>query len=169
MKYTTITDLELKGNSIGGSGLTSLANAVRHSYTLRTISLGWNNLGQSESGLQAFFSALAENRSIEKIDLNNNELGPEVGQHLGACLKSNATLRTVDLKWNRLGNAGAKALLKGLQLNKILQILELAGNKVSDDLLRQANDLLARNKNGDFPSKDAGRGFQSLNSRVHTF
>jgi len=136
MKYTTISDLELKGNSIGGAGLTSLANAIRHTYNLRTISLGWNNLGHSDSGLQAFFSALTENRSVEKIDLNNNEIGPEIGQYVSSCLKSNSTLHTIDLKWNRMGNVGAKAIIKGLNVNKTLQILELAGNKVSEDLIR---------------------------------
>ncbi len=48
-----------------------------------------------------------------------------------------------------MGNQGAKAILKGLNVNKILMILELTGNKVSDDILRQVNDFLVRNKNGD--------------------
>jgi len=91
-KYTTVTDLELKGNSIGGAGLSALAQVIRQNYTLKTISLGWNNLGNSESGLQNFFNAVAENRSIQKIDLNNNEIGPEIGQYIASCLKNNATL-----------------------------------------------------------------------------
>ena len=63
-KYTTVTDLELKGNNIGSAGITALANVIRSNFTLRSISLGWNNLGLNENGLQNFFNALAENRSI---------------------------------------------------------------------------------------------------------
>jgi Ran GTPase-activating protein (RanGAP) involved in mRNA processing and transport len=58
-------------------------------------------------------------------------------------------LETLDLRWNKLGNQGAKALLKGLNLNRSLTILELSGNTISDDYLRQVNEMLLRNKNGD--------------------
>jgi Ran GTPase-activating protein (RanGAP) involved in mRNA processing and transport len=74
-----VTDLELRGNNIGGAGISALAQVIRNNYTLKSISLEWNNLGASENGLQNFFNALAENRSIQKVDLNNNEIGPEIG------------------------------------------------------------------------------------------
>lgn len=123
---------------------------MRTSSTLKSISLEWNKLGSgNDQGLQRFFAALGENRSIQKVDLNNNEIGPEVGQHVASCLKQNQSLDTLDLRWNRIGNQGAKAILKGLNLNKTIMILEMSGNKVSDDILRQVNDYLVRNKNGD--------------------
>eukprot|EP00347_Sterkiella_histriomuscorum_P005929 403354723 len=147
-KYTTVADLELKGNNIGGAGISALAQVLRSNYHLRSINLAWNNLGTSESGLQNLFNALGENRNLQKIDLNNNEIGPEVCNSIANCLKSNQSLHTLDLRWNRIGNSGAKAIIKGLQMNKSLQILELAGNKVSDDYLRQINDILNRNKTG---------------------
>lgn len=43
--------MELKGNNIGGPGVVSLSQAVRQSYTLRSISLEWNNIGQSDTGI----------------------------------------------------------------------------------------------------------------------
>jgi hypothetical protein len=55
----------------------------------------------------------------------------------------------MDLRYNRIGNQGAKAIMKGLNLNKTVTILEISGSNVSDDILRQINDLLVRNKNGD--------------------
>jgi Ran GTPase-activating protein (RanGAP) involved in mRNA processing and transport len=119
-KYSNITDLELKGNNIGGAGLTALSNVLRSSYTLRSISLEWNKIGTSETGLQNLFLALTDNRSITKVDLRNNEIGPEVGTLIATCLKSNSTLQFIDLRWNRLGNTGAKAILKGLNVNKII-------------------------------------------------
>ena len=145
-KYTNITDLELKGNNIGGPGITALSNAIRTSYSLRSIGLEWNNLGQSETGLQNLFSALTDSRSITKVDLRNNEIGQEVGSCIASCLKSNTTLQFLDLRWNRVGNTGAKNLLKGLNVNKYLQGLDLNGNKVNDEYMKQINDLLNRNK-----------------------
>jgi hypothetical protein len=58
-------------------------------------------------------------------------------------------LENLDLRYNRIGNQGAKAIMKGLNLNKTVTILEISGSNVSDDILRQINDLLVRNKNGD--------------------
>ena len=48
-----------------------------------------------------------------------------------------------------MGNTGAKGILKGLNVNKTLQSLELNGNKVSDEYMKQINDLLNRNKQGE--------------------
>ncbi len=86
---------------------------------------------------------------MTKVDLNNNELGPEVGTLIAGSLKANSTLETLDLRWNRLCNQGAKAILKGLSFNKNLTLLELAGNRVSDDVLKQVSDCLTRNLNGE--------------------
>lgn len=64
-------------------------------------------------------------------------------------LKNNSTLENVDLRWNKLGNQGAKTILKGLNLNKSMTVLDLGGNRVTDEVLRQLNDYLTRNKNGE--------------------
>jgi Ran GTPase-activating protein (RanGAP) involved in mRNA processing and transport len=78
-KYTAVTDIELRGNSIGGEGIGALANVIRMSSTLRSLSLDWNNLGSAtDQGIAKFFSAIGENRSLIKVDLKNNEIGPEV-------------------------------------------------------------------------------------------
>jgi len=79
-KYTAVTDIELRGNSIGSEGITVIANIVRTTSTLRSISLEWNKIGSgSDQGLQKFFNALGENRSLQKVSISNNEIGPEAG------------------------------------------------------------------------------------------
>ena len=58
--------------------------------SIRSISLEWNNLGGAgEQGLSKFFQAMGENRSVTKLDLKNNELGPEVATQIANMLKSN--------------------------------------------------------------------------------
>lgn len=129
--------MELRGNSIGAEGLSSLANVIRMSTTLKSIGLDWNNLGTAnDQGVSKFFSAVGENRSLAKIDLSNNELGPEFGTLIASCLRSNSSLETLDLRWNKLSNQGAKTIMKGLNLNKSITILELSGNRVTDEILR---------------------------------
>jgi len=86
--------------------------------------------------MKRFFGALGENRSLLKLNLKNNEIGPEIGEFVANCLKSNTVLETLDLRYNRIGNQGAKAIMKGLNLNKTVTILEISGSNVSDDILR---------------------------------
>lgn len=86
--------------------------------------------------MKRFFGALGENRSLLKLNLKNNEIGPEIGEFVANCLKSNTVLETLDLRYNRIGNQGAKAILKGLNLNKTITILEMSASGVSDDILR---------------------------------
>jgi hypothetical protein len=86
--------------------------------------------------MKRFFGALGENRSLLKLNMKNNEIGPEIGEFVANCLKSNTVLETLDLRYNRMGNQGAKAIMKGLNLNKTVTILEISGSNVSDDILR---------------------------------
>jgi Ran GTPase-activating protein (RanGAP) involved in mRNA processing and transport len=86
--------------------------------------------------MKRFFGALGENRSLLKLNMKNNEIGPEIGEFVANCLKSNTVLETLDLRYNRIGNQGAKAIMKGLNLNKTVTILEISGSNVSDDILR---------------------------------
>lgn len=116
--------------------MTALAQSIRSTYTIKTLSLEWNNIGSSETGMANLFAAIGDNRSLTKVDLRNNEIGAEAGIHIANCLKANQTLQHLDLRWNRLSNAGAKAILKGLGINKTIQSLELNGNKVSEDLMK---------------------------------
>ena len=86
--------------------------------------------------MKRFFGALGENRSLLKLNLKNNEIGPEIGEFVANCLKSNTVLENLDLRYNRIGNQGAKSILKGLNLNKTITILEMSASGVSDDILR---------------------------------
>jgi NLR family CARD domain-containing protein 3 len=86
-KYTAITDIDLDGNSIGSEGLTALAQIIATSSTLRSLSLEWNKIGgSSDQGMKRFFGALGENRSLLKLNLKNNEIGPEIGEFVAHCL-----------------------------------------------------------------------------------
>lgn len=63
--------------------------------------LEWNNLGSHVDGLEALFSLLQINNSIEHIDLRNNKIGGEdQSQILSNIIRNNKSLKSLDLKWN---------------------------------------------------------------------
>jgi len=68
--------------------MASLATALRHSCSVRSITLEWNSLGKHETCLQNFLLAVGDNRSLTRLDLRNNEIGQESGPHIAAMLKN---------------------------------------------------------------------------------
>ena len=70
----------------------------------------------------------------------------------------------LDLRWNEIGNEGAKALLSVLAKNNSLQDLILMGNKIDEEILKEINDKLNRNKNLNynyFVNNEKGKGNNS--------
>ena len=100
-----------------------------------SLSLEWNNVGQSQQGIECLCSALGVNKSLLHLDLRNNRIVPSAGPSLGNMLALHRTLQVLDLRWNDLGTEGAKSLLGPLEKNRGLIELDLAGNKVSEEVL----------------------------------
>ncbi len=70
---TTLTELNLKGNSLGEGGGQTIAAALRENHTLTELNLGYNSLG--EGGGQAIAAALRVNTTLTDLNLEHNSLG----------------------------------------------------------------------------------------------
>ena len=77
------------------------------------------------------FSAIAEglavNKSVQVLDLSNNQMCHGGARLLCLALKRNKTLKSLDMRWNNIGVAGGREFLAALQHNKTLVALQLAG------------------------------------------
>ena len=49
--HNHITKLDLKGNNIGERGISYLAQLLQENDSIKKLSLEWNNLGLSDTGL----------------------------------------------------------------------------------------------------------------------
>ena len=154
-----ISQLELKGNNITSKGLIYILDSLKQNFKLKTLNLEWNSLGLDPSGLEALSNFLSQNTSLNHLDLRNNRITTNDANLIGNLIKVSKSLISLDLRWNELGNIGAKTILTSMRENNIIQALELTGNNISEDLLRDLQGLLDRNRQK-YPSNS-----QNMNER----
>ncbi|NXT74949.1 LRC45 protein, partial [Zapornia atra] len=143
---TTVRSLDLKGNNLRTVGAEALGKLLRQNKSIRSLILEWNSLGVWEEGFSSFCQALGTNRSLQRLDLRNNQINHQGAGELAMALKQNASLQELDLRWNNIGLLGGRALLNCLHSNKTLKRLELAGNNVPSDILKAVEQAMDHNR-----------------------
>ncbi|XP_075072889.1 leucine-rich repeat-containing protein 45 [Mixophyes fleayi] len=138
--------LDLKGNNLRGDGAEALAKLLRHTSSLISLTLEWNNLGMWEDGFSLFCDGLSYNQTMQKLDLRNNQINHKGAEELSMALKRNLTLQELDLRWNNIGLLGGRAVLDCLQNNRSLHKMELSGNNIPSDTLKAIELCIDRNQ-----------------------
>lgn len=70
--HSHIIKLDLKANNIGERGATYLAYLLQDNDSIKKLSLEWNSIGLSDTGLAAICQSLVNNTSLQELDLRNN-------------------------------------------------------------------------------------------------
>ncbi|WP_309715879.1 hypothetical protein [Armatimonas sp.] len=126
---TSVTGLWLKRNPLGPEGAKKLAGMLRINQSLRVLDLV--NTDLRTTGFDAIVTALCEaNRSVERLYLSGNGLGPEQAHGLARLLREAPYLNALLLSVNRLGDEGAVLLAEALRKNTTLEELDLASNGI---------------------------------------
>ena len=125
--------LDLKHNSIKGADATELLAAVGVSKTLEELDLGENQLG--DLGVVELAEALQANTTcpLKRLDLGKNGITDAGAQILAAALLTNAVLTVLSLKGNSVSEAGAQALAEVLRANSSLTSLDVSGNDLGPE------------------------------------
>ena len=76
-----------------------------------------------DSSTVSIAKALAHNKSLKTLDLSHNDISDIGAEELGVALKQNSSLKGLMLWNNRVFHTGAEAIAAGLALNKSLQWL----------------------------------------------
>jgi Ran GTPase-activating protein (RanGAP) involved in mRNA processing and transport len=91
---TAIKVLELKGNNIHGTSTEGLAKLIRHNTSIRSFSLEWNSIGLMDTNaFPLFCESLTINKSLQDLDLRNNQITHTGALELCASLEKNVTLK----------------------------------------------------------------------------
>ncbi|KAG0025896.1 hypothetical protein BGZ82_009786 [Podila clonocystis] len=128
---TTLTNLDLWGNSIGDNGAQSLAEALKNNSTLTTLDLWRNSIG--DNGALALAELLERNSSLTTLSLGYNSIGPKGAQELyqlETLVHINNALRSPDLEslgifWESLRNV-QELQLHWIDLIKIVDLFRPA-------------------------------------------
>ncbi|KAK3260508.1 hypothetical protein CYMTET_30535 [Cymbomonas tetramitiformis] len=131
--------LNLLRNHLGDDSRTAILAALEGSDTLtsvcgilpNTFSHSLNNQRLEKEDAMLLAGELVHNRSLNKLDLTRNRIGPEGAKALAAALKPNEqrafneSLHTLNLAINLIGPQGTKELAAAL--NGSLTTLDLSG------------------------------------------
>ena len=93
---------------------------------------------------------LVQNKTLRKLELEGNLLGPNSAKEFGEALMVNKTLRFIDLESNQLSNdqntSGVETLIEMLYKNVTLLSLNLANNEMNDMIGRKLEEATAANQ-----------------------
>jgi Ran GTPase-activating protein (RanGAP) involved in mRNA processing and transport len=150
--------LLLNVNDLGDEGATILASALQQNRTLAELGLASN--GITQLGAATIFTALAEHRALQKLDLGYspstkvlsakpNFIGDEGAREVAQFLRRNTTLQQLDLRHTGITSVGIEALLVGLRKNQTLtrlwldskQDVRIARILAANQQLRPSTDL----------------------------
>lgn len=67
-----LTDINLRGNSVGDGGATSIANALRHNDKLRVLNVSANNIYYD--GASALARLIRSTNSLHCLDISYNHI-----------------------------------------------------------------------------------------------
>lgn len=142
--------LDVSYNKIGDRGANLLAAALDPEVSrcnLADLNLTYNKIGAP--GVFSVCKALLEgNKTLHRIDLSLNRIGPEGADCFGAVLKYSHTLEELILSRNNVGAGGVMNLLRGLEASEQrtnLHVLDLSWNSLTDDAAIMIADVLRGN------------------------
>ena len=133
---TSLSSLDLSRNSIGNEGANSLAQALRVNTSLSALDLSGNSIGNE--GANSLAQALRVNTSLFSVTLTFKSSGVEAANSLAQALRLNTSLSSLDLHLSSIGDEGANSLAEALRVNTSLSSLDLHSNSIGD---KGANSL----------------------------
>ena len=141
--------LNLASNQISTEGLKIIQNEVSISTSLKYLNLGVtegsfrvNNF--SGDGGIILARILLNNKSLETLILQENLLGEDAGDKIGAALIQNEGLKKLVISDNKIKNKGARSILEN---GSNLVSLDLSDNDISPEICYDLKSLIIHSKN----------------------
>lgn len=138
---------EIKNQSI--EFINAINEVVKHFLqisTARRISLNNYEGKISVDTLKILFKILGTNKTLQELDLSNDEINDEQIRDLFKSLHENTSLHKLDLSNNFIGGIGIQILSEALKVNKPpLKSLNLFGNFIDSDDIKTLSDALKVN------------------------
>ena len=161
-----LSELELCGAGMGNQECQSLATALKYVEKLRLLSLSYNPLGH---GISEFAKHLHSVPHLEKLYLNDTQMGEEEVTALAHSLKNVTQLSELDLSNNPLGHGGSE-LAKHLHSVPHLEKLHLNNTQMDEEevtalahSLQNVTQLSALN----LSNNPLGHGVSELAKHLH--
>ena len=125
--------LWLSSNKITSIGVSILAQALNNNKTLECLDLSNNQV--SDDGIHSLVKELSmNNKTLMKIGLAKNGITDKGIEHLVEMIKTNKTLTQIDLCANEISDEGIQILSNAMKkYNSTIEVLWLISNKLLTD------------------------------------
>ncbi len=94
--------------------MSALGSGLAKNEFLQELDVSWNKI--RTKGFTAFFNAIKDNYTLNKLNLANNGLGDST-LSIGPFLSKNSTLNFLDLSGNRISDVLIQVVGKALETN----------------------------------------------------
>ncbi len=143
-----VRKLDLWGNSIGGPGLQSIADALITNSSLVELELEWCSVEVTEENGPVLREMLRRNGTLEILNLSFNEKVSDTGAFfIAQGLEQNSSLRELNLQCCRISDKGVESLGEALVENNSLKKLRLGANSgISERGLSVLTECLKANR-----------------------
>mmetsp|Transcript_17889 Transcript_17889/g.26787 ORF Transcript_17889/g.26787 Transcript_17889/m.26787 type:complete len:429 (+) Transcript_17889:74-1360(+) len=149
-KRNCLRAINLKSNSLGSEGASSIAEALRHNSTLTFLNLDSNGIG--DKGAIAIAESLKVNSTVQYLSLSNNKMGRKGAKALAAALAENKSLIHLGLKGNKVKEA-AVDLVSSMVKSSSFMSLDLSCNYISNRTGVKIARVLAYSRGRSLPYK----------------
>ena len=140
---TSLTDLDLSGNSTYASGAASLCKALSVNTALTNLNLSHNTI--DAFGAASLFKVLSVNTALTNLNLSSNRIDDSGVASLSKVLSVNTKLTKLELRFNAIGASGAASLSEALLINNSLTSLDLSCNWIGDSGAASLSKVLSVN------------------------
>ncbi len=173
IKPVTIEEFNVDNVSMTTKGFETLSSMVMMNYNLKNISLGNNNLSDSDLallsqsltqnkknplktlilsfnkitcvGVEGLMNAVWGSSTLREIKLDNNMV-KDRGAQLCSVVLGSIRLELLDVSFNKISTVGVKAIMKSLSENDSLQRLSLCGVPMDQNASKAISYALAYNQ-----------------------
>jgi hypothetical protein len=142
---TYLEDLTLDGWCIANDIALDLASAASaRDTTIRKLRLRWLKLAGTAATV--LFRALKDNKGVQELYLEGNDLDVHDAVALATAIRENETLRVLHIKTNPIGAEGVHHIADAMQFNRTIQELCLQQNTLRSHVSEYLGAMLVVNR-----------------------
>lgn len=146
---TTRLELTLTGEDFTSVQCRIIFKCIQQNQSVKVLSINRKQQGDEEAIELA--KNLVYNDYLERLDLENNNIGPKFLENLALTVAKNDTLKTIDLEGNNLTNGndenGILSLIESLRNNDSLLCLNLNNCNLTKQVGKKLKEVLRENTN----------------------
>ncbi|XP_060081615.1 leucine-rich repeat-containing protein 74B-like [Ylistrum balloti] len=126
----TVTHVDIVGNAIEVQGLVFLLQALADNRSVQHLDISDNNLTSTGAKVLGDFIRTNKNTTLENLIMSENCFKDEDGLYFAEAIQENKSLKEIVLSHNLFGDVSGPAFGKALAVNSTLETFDISWNQI---------------------------------------